>query len=134
MSYKNAVGARGEELAAEYLVSCGYTVKARNLHVSHDEFDIIAEDGKYIVFVEVKTRALTKSNIRYGRPAMAVDYQKKQKLLRAAEEYLRREKPGKAPRIDVIEVYLPPITEQTPIDIARLIPIRINHIRNAVHK
>ncbi len=134
MNYKNAVGARGEELASEYLVSCGYTVRARNLHVSHDEFDIIAEDDKYIVFVEVKTRAQTKSNIRYGRPAIAVDYLKKQKLIRAAEEYLRREKPGKAPRIDVIEVYLPPITEQTPIDIARLIPIRINHIRNAVHK
>ncbi len=134
MSYNNRVGARGEELAAEYLTANGYTVTARNLHISHDEIDIIAEDEKYIVFVEVKTRAETASNMRYGRPASAVNYYKKQKLIRSAEEYLRREKPSKAPRIDVIEVYFPPISESTPIDIAKLIPIRINHIRNAVHK
>ncbi len=134
MRYKSAVGLRGEELAVEYLEKNGYTVTARNLHISHDEIDIIAEDEKYIVFVEVKARAQTASNMRYGRPASAIDYNKKQKLIRAAEEYLRREKPGKAPRIDVIEVYLPPISERTPIDIAKLIPTKINHIRNAVHK
>ena len=134
MRYKNAVGVRGEELATEYLEKNGYTVTARNMRVSYDEIDIIAEDEKYIVFVEVKSRAQTSSNKRYGRPASAVDYNKQQKLIRAAEEYLRREKPGKAPRIDVIEVYFPPISEHTPIDIAKLIPIRINHIRNAVHK
>lgn len=134
MRYKNAVGIRGEELAAQYLQRNGYTITARNLHISHDEIDIIAEDEKYIVFVEVKARAQTSSNIRYGRPASAVDYRKKQKLIRSAREYLRREKPSKAPRIDVIEVYFPPISKDTPIDIAKLIPTRINHIRNAVHK
>lgn len=44
MNYKKKTGARGEELAAEYLVSEGYTITARNLHVSHDEIDIIAEN------------------------------------------------------------------------------------------
>lgn len=134
MSYKTAVGKRGEELAVEYLEKNGYTVVARNLHVSHDELDIIAEDEKYIVFAEVKTRAQTPSNKRFGRPASAVDYKKKQKLLRAAAEYIRREKPSKAPRIDVIEVYLPPIHADTPIDVSRLIAADIKHIRNAVHK
>ncbi|MBQ8551755.1 MAG: YraN family protein [Clostridia bacterium] len=134
MTYKSSVGVRGEELAVQYLVKSGYSVRARNFRVSHDEFDIIAEDEKYIVFVEVKTRAQTETNKRYGRPCMAVNYRKQQKLIRAAEEYLRRYKPGKQPRIDIIEVYLPSIRENTPIDISRLLPLDIRHLRNAVHK
>ncbi len=134
MSYKGEIGKRGEELAAEYLEKNGYTVAARNAHVSYDEIDIIAEDEAHIVFVEVKARAQTPANCRYGRPCAAVDYTKKQKLLRAVGEYIRREKPQKAPRIDVIEVYFPPIREDTPIEISTLLPTEIKHIRNAVHK
>ncbi len=134
MSYKGSVGKRGEDLAAQYLEKNGYTVVSRNFRVSHDEIDIIAEDEGHIVFVEVKARAQTRSNMRFGRPCTAVDYRKKQKLLRSVSEYIRREKPTKAPRIDVIEVYFPPIDEDTPIHVSVLLPTKINHIRNAVHK
>ena len=134
MNYKKQIGMRGEELAAEYLVSNGYTITARNLHVSHDEIDIIAEDEGYIVFTEVKTRAQTASNKRYGRPATAVNYTKRQKLIRSAEEYLRENPTQKQPRIDVIEVYFPAIHEDTPIDISTLRATGIDHIRNAVTK
>lgn len=134
MSYRKAIGKRGEALAAEYLASNGYTVKERNLRISHDEIDIIAEDEKYIVFVEVKARAQTNINRLYGRPAAAVDHTKKQNLLRSVGEYLRREHPNKQPRIDVIEVYFPAIGENTPIDPEALIASDIKHIRNAVHK
>ena len=134
MSHRSLLGRRGEELAAGYLEREGYTLVARNVHVSHDEIDIIAEDEKYIVFVEVKARAQTVSNMRYGRPAAAVNNDKKQKLLRAAEEYLRREKPGKQPRIDVIEVYFPAVREGTALDLETLMPLRVKHLRNAVHK
>lgn len=134
MIYKLQIGRRGEDLAAEYLQNAGYTIKARNFHVSHDEIDIVAEDEKYIVFAEVKSRAQTLSNQRYGCPASAVGYTKKQKLIRAAEEYMRREKPGKQPRIDVIEVYFPAVHEDTPIDISTLIPLKIKHFRSAVTK
>ena len=121
MNYKKQIGARGEELAAEYLVSEGYTITARNLHVSHDEIDIIAENEGYIVFAEVKTRAQTSQN-------------KSQKLIRSAEEYLRENPTAKQPRIDVIEVYFPAIHEDTPIDISTLRATGIKHIRNAVTK
>ena len=133
MSYKKAIGKRGEELAAEYLEAQGFKVKARNFRVGHDEIDIIAEDGQYIVFAEVKARAQTGLNRSYGRPASAVDYTKRQNLLRAVNEYIRTERPEKQPRIDVIEVYFPPITESTPIDVDKLIATDIRHIRNAVH-
>lgn len=134
MNYKQQIGRRGEELAAEYLEKLGFSITARNFHVSHDEIDIVAENDQYIVFAEVKTRAQTGANKRYGRPALAVDYNKRQKLLRAAEEYLRRCHPSKQPRIDVLEVYFPAIHEDTPIDINSLIPLEIRHLRNAVHK
>ncbi len=134
MNYKGGLGRRGEELACEYLEREGFAVIKRNFHISHDEIDIIAENDKYIIFVEVKTRAQTPVNIRYGRPCMAVNYTKKQKMLRAASEYLRRFKPGKCPRIDVIEVYMPPVREDSPIDVKTLMPQKIKHITNAVHK
>ncbi len=134
MSYRGDIGKRGEELAAEYLTKNGYTVTARNTRVSHDEIDMIAEDDGHIVFFEVKARAQTATNRRYGRPCAAVDYAKRQKLLRSVAEYIRREKPTKAPRIDVIEVYFPPIHEDTPIDVSALLATEIKHIRNAVHK
>lgn len=133
MTYKATIGARGEELAARFLEDAGYRIKARNFRVFRDEFDIIAEDEKYIVFVEVKTRAQTESNKRFGRPCMAVNYQKQKKLLRAAEAYLRRYRPGKQPRIDVIEVYFPPIREGNPVAPEDTSALDIKHLRNAVH-
>ena len=133
MTHNKLIGARGEELAAKFLEELGYRIVARNFHVSHDEFDIIAEDDKYIVFTEVKSRAETETNKRFGRPCMAVNYQKKQKLLRAAEEYIRKYRPGKQPRIDVIEVYFPPISKNIPICTDELPALKITHLRNAVH-
>ena len=133
MSYKNNIGKRGERIAAEHLEKLGFNILAQNLRIGHDEIDIIAEDEKYIVFVEVKARAQTRLNRGYGRPASAVDHSKKQNLLRATNEYIRSEHPQKQPRIDVIEVYFPPISENTPIDIEKLIPTDLKHIRNAVH-
>ena len=133
MSYRKEVGKRGEDIASAYLESQGLTVTARNLHVGHDEIDIIAEDDKYILFIEVKARAQTGINRKFGRPASAVDESKRQKLLRAVKEYLRTSAAGKQPRIDVIEVYIPSIREDTPIEPERLIATDIKHIKNAVH-
>ncbi len=134
MSYKKDVGKRGETIAAEYLKKQGFTIVAKNYRLSHDEIDIIAEDEKYIVFAEVKARAQTETNKRFGRPALAVNHDKKRNLLRAAERYLRLKRPDKQPRIDVIEVYFPPVTETMPVDISKLMPLDIKHFRNAVHR
>lgn len=134
MSYKKSVGRRGEAIAAEYLEGLGYTVTAKNFLIGHDEIDIICEDQKYIVFTEVKSRCQTLTNKLYGRPAAAVDPQKQHKLLRAAAKYLRRFPTPKQPRIDVVEVFFPPIRESTPIDTEKLIATDIKHIKNAVHR
>ena len=57
------VGAKKEEQAGEYLKSCGYELEAKNYYCRFGEIDIIAREGKYLCFVEVKYR----KNEKYGR-------------------------------------------------------------------
>ena len=51
----NAIGARGEDLAASHLERLGLRVIARNVRVAAGEIDLIAFDGSTLVFVEVKS-------------------------------------------------------------------------------
>ncbi len=51
----NAIGARGEDLAASHLERLGLRVIARNVRVGAGEIDLIAFGGSLLVFVEVKT-------------------------------------------------------------------------------
>ena len=51
------LGERGENVAAKFLRNQGYKILERNYRTSVGEIDIIARDGKTLVFVEVKTRA-----------------------------------------------------------------------------
>ena len=122
---KQAIGRLGEDFAVNFLRENGYTVKDRNIHLSHNELDIVAEDNDYIVFVEVKTRSYSGDPAlsNFGTPGMAVDRKKRTDTVKAARSYLSKHRCRKQPRIDVIEVFLkqsdPPVL------------IRINHIRNA---
>ena len=100
-----AIGDRGEKLARRYLWFHGYRVIEKNYRARHGEIDIIAVKGRYIVFVEVKTR--NEANVaRFGRPARAVNYEKRQHIRYSVSEYLRGRNIKKQPRIDIIEVYL----------------------------
>ncbi|MBQ9162005.1 MAG: YraN family protein [Clostridia bacterium] len=105
--HKAKIGRLGEDVAAEFFVSKGYSVVARNLHISHLEIDLIVEDTSFLVFVEVKARTAQYNGAsRYGRPASAVDSKKRARIAAAAEEYLRQNPTDKQPRIDVLEVYV----------------------------
>ncbi len=75
-----------ESAAAEMLVRRGYEILERNYRYHQAEIDIIARDGKYIVFVEVKYR-------RDGviqHPLEAVDVRKQRQVSRAAAGYLHQ--------------------------------------------
>lgn len=111
---KRAFGRMGETAAAIRLCGMGCTLLARNFYVGHDEIDLILEDGNCIVFAEVKTRrAHPGHSDRYGSPSSAVDARKSACLLRAAQGYMKEHPAaGKIPRIDVIEVYADPMSEE----------------------
>ncbi len=82
------LGKRGEDLAARFLERKGYRIVARSSRTEFGEIDLIAIEGRTIVFVEVKTRR----NHDRGHPADAVDEQKQQRLTRLALAWLKRER------------------------------------------
>ena len=61
---RRALGARGEDLAVAHLRRLGFAVVARNVRTRHGEIDVIAFDGRVLIFAEVKTRRA--SNRRRG--------------------------------------------------------------------
>lgn len=119
---KQITGKLGEDIAVSFLKKNGYTVKGRNLHFSHNELDIVAEDKDFVVFVEVKTRTYSDEGSDYGSPGRAVTAKKRNDTVKAAKAYIAEKHPRKQPRIDVIEVYLSKDGKELP---------KVNHIRNA---
>ena len=99
---KAKTGMRGELAAARYLREHGFTILSANYRCRLGEIDIIAADGAYICFIEVKTR----SPQMLGRPADAVDTVKRKKLLAAASRFLSQNPTKLQPRFDVVEVYV----------------------------
>ena len=94
-------GAWGERAARAFLEQRGYRTEATNFRTRFGEIDMIARDGKYIVFIEVKTR----KNARFASACESVTPAKQARLLAAAEAWLQQNPTGKQPRFDVIEVY-----------------------------
>jgi len=98
-------GRVGEDLAHRHLRRRGCTVVARNYRTpsGSGEIDIIVWEGDTLVFVEVKTR----STSDFGEPERAVDVQKREKIRRAAQDYLRRvEVEWKQARFDIVSIVL----------------------------
>lgn len=93
-------GAAGEVLAARFLRSKGYTILVSNYRTRFGEIDIIASDGQYIAFVEVKTR----SEDSYYAPREAVTEMKQRRIIKTAGIYLRTFPTDLQPRFDVVEI------------------------------
>jgi putative endonuclease len=97
-------GTRGEDFTASYLTKLGWTILARNFRAGRlGELDIVARDGEYLAFVEVKTR----SGNQYGTPGEAVSYAKQANIRRLAQAYMERYKLHNLPvRFDVAELLM----------------------------
>jgi len=80
------LGRRGEDAAARFLERHGCKILARGQRLRGGELDLVALDGRTIVFVEVKTRTSAEA----GHPAEAVDEQKQRRLTRLAVTFLKR--------------------------------------------
>lgn len=101
MTDKQALGARGEELAAKFLCAAGMEIVARNWRCRYGELDLIVLDGDVTAFVEVKTR----SGLGYGTPAESVTFAKQQRIRRLALLWLaEQDGPWRRIRFDVVSV------------------------------
>jgi putative endonuclease len=103
---RQRLGARGEQIAAQSLIAAGWRIVARNARTRYGELDIVAFDGRDLVFVEVKA---TRAGATVGpeRPALAVGRQKQLRLRRLAGAYLGERPPlpsFAAIRFDVIGI------------------------------
>jgi putative endonuclease len=94
------LGHEGEDVAADYLRSLGYTIVQRNFRGPGGEIDIIARDGDVIVFVEVKARR----SRAYGSALAAVDARKRRRIRAVAEDYLQFFFPTMKARFDVLAI------------------------------
>ncbi len=96
-----ALGKTGEDAAAEYLCSKGYSIAERNYRTRQGECDIIAYDGEVLVFAEVKTRC----SDRLGLPCEAVTRKKQRNISQVALVYLQEKGLGETNvRFDVVEI------------------------------
>lgn len=97
-----SVGAEKEALAAQWLQKHGYEILDRNYHSASGEIDLIARDGIYLVFVEVKYRSTDLA----GTGAEAVGYRKQQRIYRTAQYYMKKNKISQLQpcRFDVISM------------------------------
>lgn len=82
---KRSIGSLYEQKAASYLESKGVRILERNFRCRSGEVDLIAKDGKYLVFIEVKYRHLNRGA---GGAAEAVDLKKQRIISRVANFYL----------------------------------------------
>ena len=97
------LGQWGEDRIAGWLQERGWRIAVRNFRCRMGEIDLIAENGRYLAFVEVKLR----KDGKYGAACEAVTLSKQRKLRAAAEYYLMSHPTALQPRFDVAEVYAP---------------------------
>ena len=102
MTNTKQAGDEGERMACEYITEQGMRVLARNYFSGKEEIDIIARDGSVTVFIEVKERTSSK----YGMPAEAGTPFKQRSIMRAAVNYLKKNKLlNSSIRFDVAAIY-----------------------------
>ena len=99
---KRETGSSYEDLAARYLEDNGYRILGRNFRSRTAEVDIIAMDGRYLVFAEVKQRTTS----RRGSGAESVNIIKQRRICRAAGWYMLKYRvPAGTPmRFDVVSI------------------------------
>jgi putative endonuclease len=91
---RQRTGQRAEELVARRLAEAGWEIVERNARTRYGELDIVARDGRALVFLEVKAG---REGAAFGpeRPVLAVDTRKQRRVRRLATAWMaeRRDTP-----------------------------------------
>jgi len=103
MRKRDLSGPWGEQLAVGFLRKKRYEILACNYRCRFGELDIIAQNRKYLVFVEVKLRKTD----QFAKAREFVTGAKQGRLRAAASIWLQNNPTDRQPRFDVIEIYAP---------------------------
>lgn len=115
---RTELGKYGEKLAGLFLREQGMQILDRNWRCARGEIDIVASDGRTLVFCEVKTR----TTIAFGAPLEAVDERKSRRLRMLGTSWTEAHPGGwDALRFDVIGILLRPGDA----------PAQLRHVRGA---
>lgn len=99
---KSETGKLGEEAVCSYLSEHGYNIVSRNYRIKGGEIDIIAENGDYLAFVEVKSRKPGSMVTGFE----AVNKRKQGFIIKTAAEYCCRHPNALQPRFDIAQVVI----------------------------
>jgi len=101
---RRVLGQQGEDLACLFLQKKGYVIRERNVRTRQGEMDVIALDGRTLVFVEVRTRSV----YTFGTAHESITWRKRQKLRELALAYLQRQAESfPSFRFDVVAITCP---------------------------
>ena len=101
MASNTDLGAYGQKIAEDYLTANGFNIIERNFRCQSGEIDIIASDGGYISFIEVKYRR----SLAHGYPREAVGYYKQRHIRQVALYYIMtKQLKNQDFRFDVLEI------------------------------
>jgi putative endonuclease len=116
LNSRQQFGDYGEKVAEKVLIKKGYKILERKFRSRMGEIDLIAQDNKTLVFVEVKSRL----NTKYGRPEEAVTPWKIRHIQKTAEYYclIHKIKSAKM-RIEVVAIQY----KEGKLESIRIIPI-----------
>ncbi|TVX93992.1 YraN family protein [Paenibacillus agilis] len=84
---RREMGKQAEQQAEQYITRIGWTIVARNWRCRQGELDLIARDGEWWVFIEVRSRTEGGS---FGTAREAIDIRKQQQVRVIVEQYIHR--------------------------------------------
>ncbi|WP_372975151.1 YraN family protein [Muriicola sp.] len=100
MRLQNALGRKGEEMAARWLEMKGYTILERNYRRGKAEIDLIGRKGNTLAVVEVKMR-----RAGHLQPLqVSIGYKKRSLLMQAADHYVLHNTLDVEVRFDIIYI------------------------------
>jgi putative endonuclease len=115
---RRRTGAIAEDLVASRLAAAGWEIVERNARTRYGELDIVARDGRTLVFIEVKA---AREGTQFGpeRPILSIDSRKQQRVRRLATAWMakrRDQPPYEEIRFDAVGVILDHAGRATAVD------------------
>jgi putative endonuclease len=91
---RRRTGEIAEEFVAHRLAAAGWEIVERNARTRYGELDIVARDGRTLVFIEVKG---ARQDTRFGpeKPILSINFRKQRRIRRLATAWMseRRDQP-----------------------------------------